>query len=287
MKKPSRDERELAVRCSGRRRRKVTRRAAAGVAVFLASLMVSGCTADSGDGAGAGSGAGGKDGAGQHPDREDSASSASGPPKVVGKERPVAVTGPQKGLLDYDAARKAMPSKNNGPILGQVTRAIRQGVLVKAEVRGDTGATCEGGRIVLKPNETTLCTATYEGRSMPWGVSVSADYQPGSDLIEYDLSAFRALMTDKSVYNTFWVGFKGESDQLRCDRLPKASVIKLGGAAPRDTGYRCQYLGPLRDGVRRWVDVPLTVDSEGTALFRRDHRQPDAEGATRKGAPLR
>lgn len=190
------------------------------------------------------------------------AASGSAPPVVVGRERPVKITGPQAGLLTQEQVIAAEPNRA-GPgvsITEQVVAELRQRTLAMARLSGKiTSARCAGGKVTLAPMAGTWCTVVFRGLRVDWNVVIDHDYRVGSGVVHYTVHPRKRILSAKAVYDSAAGYLPGMSDQVRCDKLPEIWLADVR----KSTGYFCQYLKPPFNGERRWVDLDVVVRADG------------------------
>jgi hypothetical protein len=162
----------------------------------------------------------------------------------------------------------------------QVLNHLRQESVRMAGVIGETGpGRCEG-EVALDRGETTRCTVTFEGVTVPWLVT-SKGMTSGSlgsfvsqDFI-YTARPLKSVHTAQSIYDLYaWeTGKNGTTEgplapvDPRCDRLPDVFTAEPG----QDTGYYCQDVSEsCTDGVQHftWADWAVHADENGNVSFR-------------------
>jgi hypothetical protein len=207
------------------------------------------------------------------PDTPDAAATASpvttGPPPspvVVGRERPVKITGRQAGLLTQDQIEAAVPGKS-GPGVSfteQVLPELQEKTLRMGGVPGRiTAASCAGGQIKLAPKASTWCIVVFRDLRVDWNVVIDDDYRSGVGVVHYSVHPRKRILTAKLLYDHAWLYYKDMSDQVRCDTLPEIWLADKG----KSTGYSCQYLRTVSDTERRWVDHEIFVRDDGELRF--------------------
>lgn len=187
-------------------------------------------------------------------------------PVVVGRERPVKITGPQAGLLTQEQIEAAVPGKS-GPGVSfteQVLPELQEKTLDMGGVPGKiTAATCAGGKIKLAPMAGTWCTVVFRGLRVDWNVVIEPDYRPGDGVIHYTVHPRKRILTAKLLYDHAWRYYEDMSDEVRCDKLPEIWLAEKG----KSTGYSCQYLRTVSNTERRWVDEEIFVRDDGEFRF--------------------
>ncbi len=160
-------------------------------------------------------------------------------PQVNGTELafPVAITGPQPGIVVDTSIDSIMPPAPRGAsMLEEVLTSLRRKTLLMAGVRAEITAACAGNRITLAAGATTDCTTTYGGRSIPWSVTINSVYHPGDTLVGYSARPLAVLVTPQNVYQQFWVTYGVRNDKLSCELIPGILVVEPATRTP----YRCQ-----------------------------------------------
>jgi hypothetical protein len=187
-------------------------------------------------------------------------------PVVVGRERPIRITGPQAGLLTRDQIEAAVPGRS-GPGVSfteTVLPELQEKTLGMGGVPGKiTTASCAGGEIKLAPMAGTWCTVVFRDLRVAWNVVIEPDYQPGDGVVHYTVHPGKRILTAKLLYNHAWLAYHDMSDQVRCDKLPEIWLADKG-----ETGYSCQYLRTVSNTERRWVDEEIVVQDDGEFRFR-------------------
>lgn len=137
---------------------------------------------------------------------------------------------------------------------------LRQDTLTMAMRPGRiTAARCATGSIERAPTAPLTCTTTFDDLTVEWTVVLDSGYRWTGTTIMYRPYPAQRILSDTIVYDTFWGNFRDNSDRLRCDALPEIWLAETD----KETGYRCQFLGPPDRGVRTWTDIPISVDDNG------------------------
>ncbi|MBB1255937.1 hypothetical protein [Streptomyces alkaliterrae] len=233
------------------------------VGVVAVGLLTVGCGGDDSDGADAKStpstSAEAPADSGDKNDKDDKGGENGGDAGsgAEGDELPVKVE--EEGDL-LGASPKIEPSPGRtATVTEKVLHELRQRTLRMAGVDGKTSGECAGGELKMEAGATTKCTVDYEGVKVPWDVTISDNYKPGSFVFSYRATPQKAVLTAKSAYGNFYKLNNSTSDQLRCSEIPDAVLVDLG----EDTEYRCQYLIKSQN---RWSDRAVAVREMGVTF---------------------
>lgn len=186
-------------------------------------------------------------------------------PLITGTERPVPITGPQPGILDDAAIRRAIPDPAPALVVNSPRDALlaqlKQRTLRMAGVSGAVTGSCDR----FSPEELDAdCATTYQGVAVQWSIDMMGSPQQGFFMSS---SPVTAVLTARRVYDEFWKQYHTKSDQLRCDRIPPVISTPVSESG-RATSYRCQYLGPPDGrGHRTWIDLQAGADTSDTVKF--------------------
>ncbi|MBB1245803.1 hypothetical protein GL263_19920 [Streptomyces durbertensis] len=231
------------------------------VGVVAVGLLTVGCGGDDSDGADAKSTpsaeASADSGAKDNTDDQGTEDGGDAGSDAEGDELPVKVE--EEGDL-LGASPKIEPSPDRtATVTEKVLHELRQRTLRMAGVEGKTSGECAGGELTMEAGATTKCTVDYEGVKVPWDVTISDNYKPGSFVFSYQAKPLKAVLTAKSAYGNFYKLNNSTSDQLRCGEIPDAVLVELG----EDTEYRCQYLIKSQN---RWSDRAVAVREMGVTF---------------------
>lgn len=190
---------------------------------------------------------------------------------AASKALPVAIDGPQKDVvLRGGDALKVLPApESDTPFVEKLEHSLRETVLSRAHVPGETSADCPNG-VTKKAGAVSLCTVTYEGAEIPYEVKISDSYKEGSFIISYTRTPKKGLLVAKTVYNLLWESYGSDSgrtdtSKLACDEIPAAKTVDFDS----DTGYTCQYWSEhAKDGEPGYATLKVTMGSSGSPGFK-------------------
>ncbi|MBU7598201.1 hypothetical protein JGS22_011385 [Streptomyces sp. P38-E01] len=177
------------------------------------------------------------------------------------EELPVKIDAPVEELLEDRPKINPEPPRDASET-ERVVHDLREKTLAMAGVEGRTAGSCAGGDVTMKAGATTTCTVTYEGLKVPWEVTISDRYEPGSFVFTYQAKPQMGLLTAKGVGGEF---FKQQNrrgvDRVQCSEIPDAELVELN----IQTEHRCQY--PLdEDGEERWSVRAVEVQPSGLSF---------------------
>ncbi|MFE3515333.1 hypothetical protein [Streptomyces sp. NPDC059166] len=228
------------------------------IPLLAAGLLTAGCGSDD---AGTASGSGkGSTGSARKSD------SGSGG-QASGKDLAVAITGPQKDVLESgDKGLEVTPEPaRDAPFTEQIEHKLREDVIRDARVPGKTEASCPDG-VTQKASAVSKCTVTYEGAEIPYTVTISDSYREGSFITSYTAEPQKMLLVAKATYNQFderYGAQSGRSDasKLSCDEIPVAKAFDFDS----DSGYTCQFWSKYggEDGDGGFKTVNITIGKAG------------------------
>ncbi|MCX4902880.1 hypothetical protein [Streptomyces sp. NBC_00878] len=181
---------------------------------------------------------------------------------------PVEVGAAEPELMDTDTSRSEMglPPKpgSDAPFTERVLGEVQEKTLLMAGIRAKVSAGCEGGQVMVKTGQKTVCTVTYRGVKLPWDVWVE-DVAGGGpvQLIHYQIyPPDSGVLLAKTVYGRYWELRHKSAKEMRCDRIPSLKTVTVDD----DTGYECQYLDTGGDAPR-WVNEKVFL-AQGGPSFR-------------------
>ncbi|MFI2431829.1 hypothetical protein [Streptomyces sp. NPDC018693] len=177
--------------------------------------------------------------------------------QVEGEQLPVKLEGPVADLITTMPTVSPSPDRS-ATTTEKVLYELQRRTLRMAGITGETSGECDGGELVMKAGATTACTITYESVKVPWEVTISDSYKPGSIIFSYEAKPLKGVVTAQGVYGAFWKQQNSYSEDLRCSEVPKAELVELDQA----TAYKCQYLIKDSSG-NRWSDRSVKVSERG------------------------
>lgn len=216
------------------------------VGVMVACMLTVGCGGSSDD-----SGTGGS-----AEETKDTAIGADG--EVAGSELPYVVEEPEEELLTPNPELSSAPE--SGDATEKVLNELKVGTLRMARAHSRMVATCAGGTLTLEAGATTRCGVRYGGVEVPWRVTISDSYEPGSSVLSYRAEPLKGLLTAKAAYGQWYeLQSAQKRAELRCSEIPDVELVELD--AP--THYKCQYLVDEDSDEETWSDRVIVVKKNG------------------------
>lgn len=177
--------------------------------------------------------------------------------QAEGEQLPVKLEGPVDDLITTTPTISPSPDRS-ATTTDKVLYELQRRTVRMAGIAGATSGECEGGELVMKAGAATSCTVTYEGVKVPWEITISDSYKPGSIIFSYTAKPLKGVLTAQGVHGTFWKQQNSYSEDLRCSEIPKAVLVELD----QETDYKCQYL--IKDGSGdRFSDRSVKVSELG------------------------
>ncbi|MEV6311700.1 hypothetical protein AB0M10_24245 [Streptomyces sp. NPDC051840] len=231
------------------------------IPLLAAGLLTAGCGSDDAD-----SSTGASSGSGKRSSSSSGKSGGSGD-QASGKDLAVAITGPQKEVLESgDKGLEVTPEPaRDAPFTEQIEHKLREDVIRDARVPGKTEANCPDG-VTQKASAVSKCTVTYEGAEIPYTVTISDSYREGSFITSYTAEPQKMLLVAKATYNQFNESYGSESgrsdaSKLSCDEIPTAKAFDFDS----DSGYTCQYWSEYggEDGDGGFKTLKIAIGKAG------------------------